>query len=133
MLCNASRQTKPWGKSYPKYPFVVRDEVVYKNGRRIEYKVALYKGAFWMPWEHRACKPLVAWSYAGWRQNTGKILLQFVFLLSRHNLPLELSEIIINLALSDVDFDEHDSDHEELFCYELGCPEYRHRRLAFKE
>ena len=44
-LCDASRQTKPWGESNPGYPFVVRHRVVYKNGKRIDYCVAISRVA----------------------------------------------------------------------------------------
>ena len=131
-LCDVSRQTKPWGESNPGYPFVVRHRVVYKKGKRIDYCVALYKGAFRLPWEPAPCIPVSAHRFAGWRQNTGKILLQFVFLLGRHSLPLEVSKSIIDLAL-EFDVSAFDDRFDELFDFELGSPIYRDPRLAFKE
>ena len=131
-LCDVSRQTKPWGESNPGDPFVVRHRVVYKKGKRIDYCVALYKGAFRLPCREAApCIPVSAHRFAGWRQNTGKILLQFAFLLGRHSLPLEVSKSIIDLAL---EFDVSSDDRfDELFDFELGSPNYRDPRLAFKE
>ena len=141
MICSVSRQTKPWGESDPKYPFLVRHRVVYaafewltahEERVRVEYRVALYKGAFRMPWETNGCDPLCARRYAGWRQNTGKILLQFVYMLRRHNLPRELSKMIVDLALED-NYEGPDTEFDEVFDFEYGYPLYRNPRLAFKE